>query len=110
MILANSGRRGDCRILALRLAYLKSILKLNFLLERKNKGKNVLTRQVCLCRMFLSNEEMIKCLQKKANKEEIPYKCKKLTWFDKNTNKISFTVSLSALAISLFCIYSIQKN
>jgi len=57
----------------------------------------------------LSNEEMIKCLQKKAKHEEIPYKCKKLTWFDKNTNKISFTVSLSALAVSLFCLYSIKN-
>jgi len=60
-------------------------------------------------RANLSNEEMIKCLQKKANQEEIPYKCKKLTWFDKNKSNISLTVSLSALCISLFCLYSIKN-
>lgn len=57
----------------------------------------------------LSNEDMLKCLQKKANQEEIPYKHKKLSWFDKNTSKISFTVSLSALAVSLLCLYSIKN-
>ncbi|ARF12442.1 hypothetical protein Klosneuvirus_6_4 [Klosneuvirus KNV1] len=57
----------------------------------------------------LSNEEMIKCLQKKANHEEIPYKCKKLTWFDKNKSEIGLCVSMSALAVSLFCLYSIKN-